>query len=223
MIGNADPGPTEIKRLGELITEQRLSSYYGSATETVQDALRLYEWNIEACAAVVATTAMVEVVVRNSMDAALKSWAARSGEADWLDLVPLDDQGSLRIAEARARAARNGKPSTHGSVIAELNFGFWRYLVARRYLTTLWIPALQHAFPYAPADPLTCQRSVDRLLNQLVFVRNRAAHHEPIHRRRLMDDFHAAVTVMAHVDPAAEAWVIRCSKIPHVMQARPDQ
>ena len=32
-------------------------------------------------------------------------------------------------------------------MVAELNFGFWKFLLARPYEATLWTPALWHAFP----------------------------------------------------------------------------
>ncbi|GGQ47929.1 hypothetical protein ACFFKE_08505 [Streptomyces mutabilis] len=41
-----------------------------------------------------------------------------------------------------------------GKVIAELSFGFWRFLLARQYKTNLW-PDLAGAFPYAPNRALT--------------------------------------------------------------------
>ena len=34
--------------------------------------------------------------------------------------------------------------------IAELNFGFWRYLRKPPYLTSLWVPAVASAFPLHP-------------------------------------------------------------------------
>ncbi|WP_440311559.1 hypothetical protein [Leucobacter chromiireducens] len=33
-------------------------------------------------------------------------------------------------------------------MIAELNLGFWRFLLAKRYEETLWTGTLRHAFPH---------------------------------------------------------------------------
>jgi hypothetical protein len=54
-------------------------------------ALKLYDWNTRASAAVLATSAMVEVILRNALDVSLQHWAAqrRRGQ-DWLDAAPLD-------------------------------------------------------------------------------------------------------------------------------------
>jgi len=92
--------------------------------ERLHDALALYEWNMSAAAAVLTTTAMVEVLVRNSLDTQLR-WASRRGASEWFDVVALDDQGHHDLRAARARAAKRG-PELQGRVVAELTFGFWR-------------------------------------------------------------------------------------------------
>lgn len=55
----------------------------------------------------------------------------------------------LMWVKACDRATRRGREvEVHGTVIAELSFGFWRYLVASRYLTALWIPGARAAIPH---------------------------------------------------------------------------
>ncbi|HXL93420.1 MAG TPA: hypothetical protein VN969_31200 [Streptosporangiaceae bacterium] len=49
---------------------------------------------------------------------------------------------------ARQQATDGGQhPVVPGKVVAELHFGFWRYLLASKYYTALWVPALSAAFP----------------------------------------------------------------------------
>lgn len=216
MVSGPDP-----RRLAELLTADRLTSYT-AVTGSLNTALALYDWNVDACAAVLSTTAMVEVIVRNAMDEQLVAWARRRQHSDWLAEVQLDAAGRRDLAEANRRATRQASDPPHGKVIAELNFGFWRYLAANRYLTSLWIPALQHAFPHGPEDPRGRQRSVDAALGQLVFVRNRAAHHEPIHRRSLTRDLDVAIDLAGMVDPAAAIWVAGRSTIPATAARRPE-
>lgn len=138
------------------------------------------------------------------------------------DAVQLDQQGNLDLIEARARATRNGRRSeVHGRVIAELSFGFWRYLVESRYLTALWTPALHRSFPYGPQDVLTRQRQVRSRVQQLHFVRNRAAHHEPIHQRDLRRDLDAALDLLGWVHPVAAEWAADVTSLSAVLDARP--
>lgn len=59
--------------------------------------------------------------------------------------MPLDQRGRRDVVEARGRAVRLQPSEVHGKVVAELSLGFWRYLAASRYLTSLWVPALHNA------------------------------------------------------------------------------
>lgn len=169
-----------------------------------------------------ATIAMVEVPVRNAMDQQLTHWAlTRHGSPGWFDVAPLDKRGASDLKTARDRAARVGGSTAHGKVVAELNFGFWLYLAANRYLTSLWFPALAGAFPHGDPDLRNRQRQVDHALDRLAFVRNRVAHHEPVHRRNLEINLTTAITVAAWIHPEIGAWVSSNSPLPAVIRARP--
>ena len=165
-----------------LVTPERLSSYCSVAGGTAA-ALRLYEWNMVVSAAVLPVIGKVEVVVRNALDLQLRAWARDQGEVSWLDVVPLASRGLEELRSARWKAARRGVVTLtdppHGKVVAELPLGFWRFLCARRYLTSLWVPCLHRAF----------------------------AHHEPIHRLRIEAYLGMAAEAGSWISPAAGEWV----------------
>lgn len=212
----------EHQTLSRILTSERLGSYLRWSGGDLAEAFALYEWNLTASAAVMHTTGMVEVIVRNAMDHSLQVMEQGRGWSSWFDDAPLDQRGRADILKARDRATRFGRQAeVHGKVVAELTLGFWRYLAASRYLTVLWTPALHSAFPHGTADKLRQQRQVDHLLRDLLLVRNRAAHHEPIHRRDLLRDLNAAVTLTSWVDPVAGDWVGRLSMIGDVVAAKP--
>lgn len=195
--------------LRRLLTNERLSSYFADTDGSNQRAFELYEWNMSASASVLELTSMVEVIIRNAIDAALAEWAQKKHPGiSWFDLAPLDGRASLDVSKARQRATRYGKDAEiHGKVIAELNLGFWRFLVESRYLTSLWVPATHRAFENGPKDLWQRQREVAGRMKGLTFVRNRAAHHEPIHRRNLQRDLTSALDLAKWVSADAEAWV----------------
>ncbi len=205
------------------LTAERLRSYDLAAGGDHRLAFSLYEWNIEAAAVVMTTTGMVEVIVRNAMDRQLREWTQRRrGGRSWFDEAPLDNRGVADVAQARDRATGRGRHTEiHGKVIAELSLGFWRYLTASRYLTSLWIPALGKAFA-GSTQALAERRSVvEHDLYKLHFVRNRAAHHEPIHRRDLLADHEAALRVTGWIPPECSAWIADRSAIPRIVRERP--
>lgn len=161
-------------------------------------------------------------VVRNALDTQLVAWAAARRATSWLDVVPLDRRGLDDIAKACDRATNLGRlPLVHGKVVAELSLGFWRYLTTQRYHASLWVPALHQAFPRGSHDLRNRRRQVERHLADLMLVRNRAAHHEPIHRRNLANDLDAAVELATWIHRDAGAWLAGTSAIPAVMSARP--
>lgn len=212
-----------VLTLQELLTAERLRSYLRAVDGDIPRALQLYEWNIEASAAVTATTGMVEIIVRNALDQNLTSWAAQRQSSSWFDIVPLDRRGTDDVAKARDRATLGGRvPELHGKVVAELSFGFWRYLTAQRYHAALWVPALHKAFPHGDSDIRKRRTEVERHLANLMLVRNRAAHHEPIHRRNLIADLRAAVKLATWIHPDAGAWVADRSRLDAVMRDRPE-
>ncbi|MFJ4295435.1 hypothetical protein [Curtobacterium sp. NPDC089689] len=201
--------------LEQLITADRLRSYR-LATRSRAGALSLYEyeWNMRASASVMELTGVVEVFVRNALDSELHRLARRRQWSSWLDDLPLDTRGRADLAKARMRASRNGRrPEVHGRVVAELSFGFWRYLVESRYLTTLWTPALHRSFPLGDGDLLARQRRVRERLQQLHFVRNRAAHHEPIHARDLERDHDYAIELLGWISPVAAEWTAETTSL----------
>lgn len=153
----------------DLLTTDRLRSYLASCDQDLSRALELYEWNLTASAAVMQTAAMVEVIVRNALDAQLVAWASGRGPRSWLDAIPLDSRGRADIDKARDRATNYGRAElTHGKVVAELSFGFWRYLTAQRYHASLWVPALHGAFPGGDFDLRNRRREVERHLADLI-------------------------------------------------------
>lgn len=108
-----------------------------------------------------------------------------------------------------------------GTWWAELNLGFWRYLASRRYYASLWFPSLRHAFPALSGLVDQQRRRVESDLEQRLFLRNRAAHHEPIYRRDLRADLERAIALLACIDAMAATWARQRESLSTVLQRRP--
>lgn len=99
-----------------------------------------------------------------------------------------------------------------------ITFGFWKYLLAKRYEATLWTGSLRHAFPnLRPQSRIVAYRHV----NNLHQLRNRIAHHEPIHNRDLKEDMMTIYQVLEWIDPAVRSWAWQLSRLQNVIQAKP--
>ncbi|WP_322747278.1 MULTISPECIES: hypothetical protein [unclassified Frankia] len=176
---------------------------------------------MEISAAFHESLGLLEVVLRNALHDQLTVWHGQTGRRDhWYD----DPVGILEahrrhdIAATRVRLQREGKAVAPGRIIAELSFGFWRYLLTRRYEATLWTPALRHAFPGLRP---TRRASVYAPTNDLVRLRNRIAHHEPIHNRPLATLQDDIFLVAGYIDPAVEAWIRGLSRVGNLLEQRP--
>lgn len=206
-----DPVKIEMR-----LTQDRLSSYLDVMDGDLLRALDLYKWNIALSGALFEAIAVVEVVVRNEIDNNLKQWAQSRG-ADWMDIAPLDERGRADIAKARSRI----KNPTHGKVLAELNFGFWRFLVANRYLHKIWIPTMNSAFPNLEGHPGERREKVERSIERLWFLRNRIGHHEPIHTRKIERDVVSMISLLDWICFDTSAWATAQRRIQEILFLRP--
>lgn len=211
--------PWQHEKVAARLTTDRLSTYMAAAGNDLRAAFDLYEWNMAVSAAVMTTVGMAEVVLRNALDAELRTWAARK-QRSWFDIVPLNQEGKTDLLKARGRAVRGGKSELHGKVVAELTLGFWWYLLKGSYRNTLWRPALYNAFPGAPADLEQRRKDVEGHVQRLWFVRNRAAHHEPLLSRDLMRDYRSAVVVTTWICVDSASWLADRSTLPAVVAQR---
>lgn len=202
------------------LSAERLSTYVQACGGEQAAAIELYVWNTRVGGAFWETLGLVEVVLRNALDARLKVRHARLQRGgDWLD----DPAGELHqharadIATARRRVRTKRKQLRHGQVIAELPFGFWRFLLARQYASTLW-PDLASAFPHAPNRSL---RTVENPVARLHEFRNRLAHHEPVHAYPLDERHNDLLTVVGYTDPLVADWIAGQSRVLNVLAQRP--
>jgi hypothetical protein len=160
-----------------------------------------------------------EVTLRNALHAQLTAWHGQRAGAWYYDpRRVLSEKSREDVQAARDRVRRLNRPETPGRVIAELGFGFWRFLLASQYEKTLWTPYLRHGFPYL--RPQSRRNVHDRVarLNQL---RNRVAHHEPIHGRDLARDHADLLLVATWIHPTVGEWLAGLSRVPAVLASRP--
>ncbi|MGH3680975.1 MAG: hypothetical protein ACRDT2_12105 [Natronosporangium sp.] len=164
---------------------------------------------------------VLEVVLRNAFhDQLARLHAGRGSPGQWYERphTQLAARASEEVAKARQRLRASGRPESAGRVVAELPFGFWRYLTATRYAEQLWRPALRRAF--RGDRPLARPQIADRLA-RLHVLRNRIAHHEPIHRRELRRDWLDLRFVAEAICPEIHRWIVATARVEAVLAARP--
>lgn len=201
--------PVTTSEIGQRLSLPRLSPYV-ALTGSADAALQLYRWNATISATLFELVGHAEIVLRNALDDQLTALRHRSGDAtgEWFWTATPWFQPwwtapmSKLIVQARGRSFSSG--TVHpGKVVAELNFGFWRYLLTARYEASLWTPALRHAFPTGLA-----RTTVYDLVENINTFRNRVAHHEPIHTRNLHDDIERLTRLIEWISPPTAMWAL---------------
>jgi hypothetical protein len=212
----------ELLTLERRISAERLAPYRVAAEGDLRRAVGLYEKNAELSAAFWVVLCDLEVLVRNAMHNELTAWSvARYGRAAWyLDHGKVFNEQTINdIERARRHLAENGRPETPGRLVAELPFGFWRFMLSGRYERSLWLPCLRAAFP--GIDGRGIRRDVHDAIRDQHLLRNRIAHHEPIHNRPLEALHEQALTIAEWVCPVTRQWIEVRSRVPALLSAPP--
>jgi len=198
MTGASLPPPRHLLVLQARISSARLSGYLSATNRDFDQALRLYEWNVLISGAFFESLGQLEVLLRNSLSQQLSTYNRRglngtNGSGNWFSdpHMPLQPQMFSLINTAVRHVQQQRATVTQDRVIAELMFAFWRYLLDARHQAELWSPALRHAFPNL--RPRVRQAVYDPL-ERLNAMRNRIAHHEPIHTHNLDALWHDLLT-----------------------------
>lgn len=222
------PAPPPGPWVERWLSRPRHAIYLAAADGDPAGALALYDWNAEICAALLRDLAHVEVGLRNAYDRALSQrwpgpphwtsayWSVfptlyrtRSGRRVDINVKP-------RESIERALIAAGGPSVPPGKVIAELMFGFWRYLSSAAHEKSLWVPVLHRAFVSG-----TDRRDVDRPVGRLHQLRNRVAHHEPVLTTDVAGRSRDMIVVANLIDPDLGRYIAATSRVPVLLSQRP--
>ena len=168
---------TTLSDLEQWFSPERLAPYRKACHGHGNRAAELYTWNADISAALWRTLGHLEILLRQTMHARLLTWSRAQHRDDrWYLAIDrqLTNRARLDIQDARQRATRDGKAETPGRVVAELNLGFWRYLLSSHYERILWLACLRGSFPQLPG----LRKHVERPVAELHRLRNRLAHRE---------------------------------------------
>ncbi len=204
-------------------------------------ALELYEWNADTSSAILHDLVHVEVGLRNAYNTTLSSkrttypqhWTLCGPQvfaSVWRTKrrwdraqerrvnVQVDVNTKPRVHLDRAIREAGGRQAAPGKIVAQLMFGFWRYLSSSAHDVTLWRPYLHPAFPAGTARP-----AVDIRVGELHEVRNRVAHHEPLLTEDLQRKHTLLLELADLIEPSLAAHIKATTRVPVLLASRPDQ
>lgn len=230
--------------LEALISAPRFQTYVNMCNGDKAQAVELYHWTGEVSGALLTDFRVLEVLFRNLIDSAIDDYVKTNHSqmvGEWIDndswIPPAgywwDREAQRAIDQARRRV--HDRNPTRGQIVAELMFGFWRYVISGRYEESFWIPILDHAFTDIPGHaPGDRRRTLEESLIVLNKLRNRLAHHEPICRpwtfqfRRgrtevmsLDTQYKHLLQVVDWIDPTATTWITSNTRMLELLNRRP--
>jgi ribosomal protein L20 len=133
---------------------------------------------------------------------------AATSHADWFNHFGLDAPEEESITAAKEKITKKRKLVTPSRVVAELTFGFWAALTAKRYAKKLWIPHLNKAFRHKQLG----HGVVFQRLTSIRLLRNQIAHHECILHRDLAHDYNQIIEGTSWICPHTASWIRRSTR-----------
>ena len=206
----------------DLISSERLRTFERQ-TDTQARAVALHNHTLQLGASLMSLIALLELALRNSTNQRLIDDFA---DADWLlpghSAVPLKPREQATVADATGYARRAAQSKlneqlraqnqsiprrpppiavTHGQVLSQTTFAFWRRLYSDEYEATLWKRSLKRVFPNKSLQ----RADLSKALAAIHEARNRAAHHEPIYGTKLDQAMDALDFIRNHLGARTES------------------
>lgn len=160
-----------------------MSRYVTACAGNTQRAMTLYRLNLKLSQELFTIISCFEIALRNAID---QHYTTLKG-VDWLRDAALpggmySNRQSGKTPYIIATAERKLHPYTHSKLVAEMDFGFWRYTFAKHQFYSGG-QTLLAVFPSKPASTPAVNYNNTYVFDELEKIndlRNRIAHHEPI-------------------------------------------
>lgn len=168
----------------QIMSNPRMDRYYQACGNNSRKAMTLYRLNLRLSQEMFTLISCFEVALRNAID---QHYTSTLG-ANWLrNSAATGGRFNNRNCAFTANSINDvitnlGANYSHGKVVAELGFGFWRYLFSRHQYRAAG-QSLISVFPGLPPSTSAMQFNSIFVYNELAKtnkIRNRIAHHEAI-------------------------------------------
>ena len=167
-----------------IISHSRMSRYLDASGGNTRKAMTLYRLNLRLSQELFTVISCFEITLRNAIN---KHCLDRMGN-DWLKKSATNPEifnnNHCRLTATNINDAitKLSNSYTHNKLVAEMGFGFWRYMFASHQYNAMG-KTLLYIFPSKPSSTAAIQYNQKYVFNQLARIndiRNRIAHHEPI-------------------------------------------
>lgn len=203
----------ELHALPTVFSAPRFATYLAETQGDKVRALELYQWNMEVSSAFLAPLQMCEVSVRNAIAEAIELTYGPNWPYERSFEIALPNPS--RAYSPRQNLLQHRNEPTTGKVIAELKFVFWERMFTRRHDDTIWNKHLRTVLPHTDAvkSVQDLRRDAYQMLEAIRDLRNRIAHHEPIFRRNIREEYDRIRAVVAWRSETAANWLDKIEQV----------
>lgn len=166
-----------------IMTQTRMNRYLMACGGNSRKAMNLYRKNLQLSQELFTLISCFEVALRNAIDKKCTSTMGNNWLKDSVSKNGIFDNSKCRLTKQNINEAiEKLNTYSHFKLVAELGFGFWRFMFAQNQFNATNRILLQ-IFPSKPTSTPLLQYNNTFIFKQLVAIndiRNRIAHHEPI-------------------------------------------
>jgi len=205
------------------LSDPRFGTYLSATKGDEIEAIKLYQWNSKVSQSLYIYLQAWEVTLRNKVNEFLTWKYKETWPYDHIRAVrnfKSDDQRRLAETITRQERDRRIKPVATSVIVADLSAGFWVSQISARYgVTYSWRYNIQRVFQHEPS--LTQPDAWD-ICNDLLTLRNRVAHHEPLFHLPLQVRRDQLKRIVSAMCPATSAFAEATCNFSNVLGERPE-
>jgi len=211
----------ELRALPDTFSAPRFATYLAARDGNRVEALELYRWNLDISSAFFAPLQVCEVSIRNAVADAIE----RTYGADWpyQQIFEISLPNPPRSYSPRADLLRHRSRPTTGKVIAEVRFVFWEHMFTKRHDKAIWNRHLRTVLPHVDPDRTVQDLRKDAYdaLRAIRGLRNRIAHHEPVFRRDVQEEYDRIRTVVGWRSDVVAGWLDKIETVTAKIPQKP--
>lgn len=211
----------EIHNLPAVLSAPRFATYLSEKKGDKEAALKLYHWNLEVSSAFFVPLQICEVSVRNSIVAAIEN--VYGANWPWELGYEISLRNSPRGYSPRRDLIGLKSLPTSGKIVAELKFVFWEKMLTRSHDAVIWNSNFTTVFPNSDNTKTVQMLRADGHQNlfDIRDLRNRIAHHEPIFKRNIQEEYDRIRNMIFWSNQTAATWVDKIETVTSLIAKKP--
>ncbi|MCQ8872246.1 Abi family protein [Mesorhizobium sp. LMG17149] len=203
------------------LSASRFGTYLSASASDEKSAIQLYQWNAKISQSLYIYLQAWEICLRNKMNDFF-IWKYKEGwpydQQKIVRNLKGDDRRRLTETIQRQERDKGVRPVSTSAIVADLTAGFWVSQLSGNYNHHSWRYNLVKVFAH---ETKLDQATAWAICNELLTLRNRIAHHEPVFQLPLNDRRDSLARIVSAMCPATSAFAEATCNFASIWSERP--